>query len=110
MAHANSLQHRGGLDFFALARGGERSYSTSFLVNLDPDLLSLCASDQSSTYQLCLQALSGHTQRIFKMIKGKSKREINQVRFYSCFFLLKNCFSVLFRVNLRSIESKLSQV
>ena len=84
MAHANSLQHRGGLDFFALARGGERSYSTSFLVNLDPDLLSLCASDQSSTYQLCLQALSGHTQRIFKMIKGKSKREINQVRFYSC--------------------------
>ena len=79
MAHANSLQHRGGLDFFALARGGERSYSTSFLVNLDPDLLSLCASAESSTYQLCLQALSGHTQRIFKMIKGKSKREINQV-------------------------------
>eukprot|EP00093_Oithona_nana_P005370 05370.XXX_230905_229539_1 [CDS] Oithona nana genome sequencing. len=88
MAHANSLQHRGGLDFFALARGGERSYSTSFLVNLDPDLLSLCASAESSTYQLCLQALSGHTQRIFKMIKGKSKREINQFCFGSTYVQL----------------------
>jgi hypothetical protein len=36
MSHANALQHRGGLDFHALARGGERSYSTSFLVNLVP--------------------------------------------------------------------------
>jgi hypothetical protein len=32
MSHANALQHRGGLDFVALARGGERSYSTSYLV------------------------------------------------------------------------------
>ena len=91
MAHANQLQHRGGLDFFALARGGERSYSTSFLVNLDPDLLSLCANDQYSTYQLSLQALVGHTQRIFKMITAKSKREINQVNamdFIDCIILL----------------------
>jgi hypothetical protein len=80
MAHANSLQHRGGLDFFALARGGERSYSTSFLVNLDPDLLTLCAGDDRTAYDLSLDALIGYTSRIFKMITTKSKRDINQVR------------------------------
>ena len=41
MTHSNVLQHRGGLDFNALARGGEKSYSTSYLINLDPDLLTL---------------------------------------------------------------------
>ena len=89
MAQANLLQHRGGLDFFALARGGERSYSTSFLVNLDPDLLSLCANEASSTYELCLQALYGHTERIFKMIRAKSKRDINQVHKYLISFSFK---------------------
>ena len=91
MAHANSLQHRGGMDFYALARGGERSYSTSFLINLDPDLLSLCTTDSSqtnSTYQLCRQALTAHTQRIFKMIKAKSKRDINQFCFGSTYIQL----------------------
>ena len=30
---------KSGLDFQELARGGERNYSCSFLVNLDSDLL-----------------------------------------------------------------------
>lgn len=86
MAHANSLQHRGGLDFFALARGGERSYSTSFLVNLDPDLLTLCAGEHKSAYDLSLDALIGHTNRIFRMVQAKSKRDVNQVQNYYYYY------------------------
>ena len=80
MAQANILQHRGGMDFFALARGGERSYSTSFLVNLDPDLLSLCGNQEQSAYDLSVAALASHTERIFKLIQAKSKRDIDQVK------------------------------
>jgi hypothetical protein len=65
MSHANALQHRGGLDFTALARGGERSYSTSFLVNLDPDLLALCGM---SAFDMSVDALVGHTKRIFQQV------------------------------------------
>lgn len=88
MAHANALQHRGGLDFNALARGGERSYSTSYLVNLDPDLLTLCAKEGETAYDLSLSALAGHTKRIFKMITTKSKRDINQFCFGSTYVQL----------------------
>ena len=45
-------QHRGGLDFYTLARGAERSYSCSFLVNLDPDLLTLCSREDATTLDL----------------------------------------------------------
>ena len=83
MAHAHTQQHRGGMDFFALARGGERSYSTSFLINIDPDLLTLCAGESQSAFDLSLTGLIGHTNRVFRMIQGKSKRNINQVSLYS---------------------------
>ena len=82
MTQSNVLQHRGGMDFFALARGGERSYSTSFLINLDPDLLALCSPalpENDSAYDLSVAALASHTQRIFRLIQAKSKREIDQV-------------------------------
>ena len=46
-----------GMDFFALARGGERSYSTSFLINLDPDLLTLCAAESQTAFDLSLNGL-----------------------------------------------------
>ena len=95
-----------GMDFFALARGGERSYSTSFLINLDPDLLTLCAAESQTAFDLSLNGLViqfhtyasitldtinlsfllwqiGHTNRIFRMIQGKSKRNINQFCFGS---------------------------
>ena len=45
------------MDFFALARGGERSYSTSFLINLDPDLLTLCAAESQTAFDLSLNGL-----------------------------------------------------
>ena len=100
------------MDFFALARGGERSYSTSYLskciflkkklpndekhlvifvsyvVNLDPDLLTLCAGESQSAFDLCLTGLIGHTNRVFRMVQGKSKRNINQFCFGSTFIQL----------------------
>ena len=60
-------------------RGGERSYSTSFLINLDPDILTLAAGPHQSAYDLCLNAMVGHTERIFRFIQAKSKRDIDQV-------------------------------
>ena len=60
-------------------RGGERSYSTSFLINLDPDVLSLAAGPHQTAYDLCLNAMAGHTERIFRFIQAKSKRDIDQV-------------------------------
>ena len=85
MAQANAMQHRGGLDFFALARGTERSYSTSYLINVDPDLLSLVELDNKSINDLVLSALIGHTKRIFRLIETKSKRSIEQFTFGSTF-------------------------
>ena len=65
MSHANALQHRGGLDFTALARGQEKNYSTSYLINLDPDLLSLCGV---SAFDMSVDALIGHTKRVFQQV------------------------------------------
>ncbi len=80
----NSLmQHRGGLDFYTLARGSEKAYSTSFLVNLDPDLLTLCSREDATTLDLARDALIAHTKRIFKFIVMKSGRELNQFCFGS---------------------------
>ena len=62
MNQSNSV-HRGGLDFYTLARGGERAYSCSFLVNLDPDLLSLCSREDATTLDLARDALCSHTKR-----------------------------------------------
>ena len=80
MNQANALQHRGGIDFFALARGSERSYTTSFLINLDPDLLALCAGTEASAYDFSVTALIGHVKRVFELVQTKSKRDIDQVK------------------------------
>ena len=79
----------------------------SFLINLDPDLLTLCASGLQTAYDLCLTGLIGHTNRIFQMIQGKSKRNINQVRFiHNTQTLCKDdVFKVYFWINIRSTES-----
>ena len=81
-------QHRGGLDFYTLARGAERSYSCSFLVNLDPDLLTLCSREDATTLDLARDALIAHTKRIFKFISLKSGREVNQFCFGSTYIQL----------------------
>lgn len=47
-------------------RGTERNYSTSFLINLDPDLLSLCGT---SAFDLTEEAIVGHTKRIFQTVR-----------------------------------------
>ena len=79
-------------------RGGERSYSTSFLINLDPDVLSLAAGPHQTAYDLCLNAMAGHTERIFRFIQAKSKRDIDQV-FHSIYIkqetLLQKSSSIL---------------
>ena len=64
--HGNT---RGGLDFNILARGNEKSYSTSFLVDLEPDLLTLCSTGKKETpFDLSKKVLVGHTKRIFKQL------------------------------------------
>lgn len=87
MTHTHGT-HRGGLDFYTLARGGERSYSCSFLVNLDPDLLSLCSREDATPLDLARDALISHTKRIFKFIQMKSGREVNQFCFGSTYVQL----------------------
>ena len=56
-----------GLDFQDLAKGGERNYSCSYLVNLDPDLMFLTNTganflDQART------VVAGHTSRVIDQI------------------------------------------
>ena len=58
---------KAGLDFQDLARGGERNYSCSFLVNLDCDLLSLC-NLQGSFLDMARNVLVGHTNRVLEQI------------------------------------------
>ena len=58
-----------GLDFQDLAKGGERNYSCSFLVNLDPDLMSLTnpggisLTRPGTPSQLTLQGLLSKSDR-----------------------------------------------
>jgi len=77
--------HRGGLDFYTLARGLEKSYSCSFLVNLDPDLLSLCSREDATTLDLARDALVSHARRIFRFVALKSGREVEQFCFGSTY-------------------------
>ena len=58
---------KSGLDFHDLARGGERNYSCSFLVNLDADLLSL-SNPEGSFLDLSRDVLIAHTERIVEQI------------------------------------------
>ena len=59
-----------GLDFHDLARGGERNYSCSFLVNLDPDLLML-TNPSGNIVDQARHVLAGHTARIIEQIKER---------------------------------------
>ena len=67
---------------------GEKSYSCSFLVNLDPDLLSLCSREDATTLDLARDALISHTKRIFKFISMKSGRDVQQFCFGSTYVQL----------------------
>ena len=83
------LQGRGGLDFNALARGGDKNYSTSFLINLEPDLLKLCAQGvKDTTFDLSKRALINHTKRIMKHVQSRSRRRVQQFTFGSTYIHL----------------------
>ena len=59
-----------GLDFQDLAKGGERNYSCSFLVNLDPDLMSL-TNPGGNFLDKARDALAAHTTRIIEQIRQR---------------------------------------
>ena len=61
---------KSGLDFQDLARGGERNYSCSFLINLDCDLLALAAPDKSFL-GLCGDILASHCTRILDQLTSR---------------------------------------
>ena len=56
-----------GLDFQDLAKGGERNYSCSYLVNLDPDLMFLTNTDANFLDQ-ARTVVAGHTSRVIDQI------------------------------------------
>ena len=59
-----------GLDFQDLAKGGERNYSCSFLVNLDPDLMAL-TNPRGNFLDKARDALAAHTTRIIEQIRQR---------------------------------------
>ena len=59
-----------GLDFQDLAKGGERNYSCSFLVNLDPDLMAL-TNPGGNFLDKARDALGAHTTRIIEQIRQR---------------------------------------
>ena len=56
-----------GLDFQDLAKGGERNYSCSYLVNLDPDLMFLTNTEANFLDQ-ARTVVAGHTSRVIDQI------------------------------------------
>ena len=56
-----------GLDFQDLAKGGERNYSCSYLVNLDPDLMFL-ANTGANFLDQARNVVAGHTSRVIDQI------------------------------------------
>ena len=65
-----------GLDFQDLAKGGERNYSCSYLINLDPDLMSL-TNPSGNFLDQARDALAAHTVRIIEQIRQRYLIEIN---------------------------------
>ena len=61
---------KSGLDFQDLARGGERNYSCSFLVNLDPDLM-LLTNPEGNFLDMARDVLIAHTRRIMDQITSR---------------------------------------
>jgi len=78
---------KSGLDFQELARGGERNYSCSFLVNLDSDLLSL-AHPERSFLDVSGSILTSHSTRILDQLSARSGRDIDQFCFGSTYLQL----------------------
>jgi hypothetical protein len=62
---------KSGLDFQDLARGGERNYSCSFLVNLDCDLLALASPDRPFL-GAAGEVLAAHATRILDQLTSRS--------------------------------------
>ena len=56
-----------GLDFQDLAKGGERNYSCSYLVNLDPDLIFL-TNNGGNFLDQARNVLAAHTTRVINQI------------------------------------------
>ena len=84
---------RGGLDFNALSRGNEKSYSTSYLVDMEPDLLNLCSTGKKETaFDLSKKVLVGHTKRIFRQLFARSRRDVQQICFGTAFVQLNPNF------------------
>ena len=79
-----------GLDFQDLAKGGERNYSCSFLVNLDPDLMSL-TNPGGNFLDQARDALVAHTTRIIRQIRQRLN--------YSVFCFNSKCTNVLLDYN-----------
>ena len=64
-----------GLDFQDLARGGERNYSCSFIVNLDADLMGL-SNPQGNFLDLARDVLVAHTERIIDQISSRLAKRL----------------------------------
>ena len=67
--------NKSGLDFQDLARGGERNYSCSFLVNLDADFMGL-TNPQGNFLDLARDVLVAHTERIIDQISSRLAKRI----------------------------------
>jgi len=78
---------RAGMDFSDLSRGGERNYSCSYLVNLDPDVLKL-ALPEESYIDTSRNILIQHVLRIMDQLATRSGRGIDQFCFGSTYLQL----------------------
>ena len=61
---------KAGLEFKDLAKGLEKNYSCSFLVNLDHDLMHLIMPGRNFI-DAARDVLIGHTERIFQQINER---------------------------------------
>ncbi|XP_040582450.1 uncharacterized protein [Lepeophtheirus salmonis] len=84
-----------GTDFYNLVKGAEKSYSCSYLINLDPDLLGLCADEDRNALDMARDALISHTNRIFSQVIEKSGRDLNQFCFGTTFLTLNSNYKKL---------------
>ena len=66
---------KSGLNFQDMARGGERNYSCSFLVNLDADLMGL-SNPQGNFLDLARDVLVAHTERIIDQLSSRLAKGI----------------------------------
>ncbi|CAB4055533.1 unnamed protein product [Lepeophtheirus salmonis] len=98
--------YRSGLDFYSLVRGMERSYSCTYLINLDADLLGLCADEDRNALDLARDALISHTNRIFSEIIEKSGRNLNQFCFGTAFINMNPNYKTLDNMDANSWKTE----